>query len=85
MTVVKIHGGGEPFKHPWTLYSKLQQFPYKFHWQNARLIRFITYTGILLVPVFATLGKLTYAPANVKQWEEIRAKRRHTFFDLPHD
>ncbi|CAG5116867.1 unnamed protein product, partial [Candidula unifasciata] len=62
-----------------TLFAKVQQFPY------GRFFRFYFYAAALLLPCYAYLGKLTKAPANVKKWEEIRAKRRYTYFDLPHD
>ncbi|CAL1542106.1 unnamed protein product [Lymnaea stagnalis] len=85
MPVEKIRGGGELFYHPWTAYSKVQQFPFAFYWKYGRAFRYYFYTGALLLPLYAYLTKLSYSPANVKQWEEIRAKRHHTFFDLPHD
>ncbi|CAG5127113.1 unnamed protein product, partial [Candidula unifasciata] len=71
-----IRGGGEHFKYPYTLFAKVQQFPFKFYWKHGRFFRFYFYTAALLLPCYAYLGKLTNAPANVKKWEEIRAKRR---------
>ncbi|KAH9505543.1 hypothetical protein Btru_055838 [Bulinus truncatus] len=80
-----IRGGGELFKYPWTVFSKLQQFPYKFYWEHGRAFRYFIYSSILLVPVYYKLQQLSNSPANVKKWEEIRASRHHTYFDLPHD
>ncbi|XP_059179214.1 uncharacterized protein LOC131958288 [Physella acuta] len=85
MPVEKVRGGGEPFKYPWTLTSKLQQFPWKLQWKHGRGLRYYTYTCVALIPLFMFLTKQSYAPANVKQWDEIRAKRRHSPFDVPHD
>ncbi|BFZ11894.1 hypothetical protein BsWGS_14933 [Bradybaena similaris] len=85
MTIEKIRGGGEQFKYAYTIYSKLQQFPYKFYWKHARLFRFSCYTAPFVLLCFSYLGKLTQSPDNVKKWDEIRAKRHHTFFELPHD
>ncbi|KAI8784367.1 signal recognition particle receptor subunit alpha-like protein [Biomphalaria glabrata] len=85
MAIEKVRGGGELFKYPWTIYSKIQQFPFKFYWEHGRAVRYFVYSVLLLTPVYYKLTQFSYAPANVKKWEEIRAKRHHTFFDLPHD
>ncbi|KAK3772728.1 hypothetical protein RRG08_013421 [Elysia crispata] len=84
MPVEKIRGGGELFKHHWTTFSKVQQAPLKFYWTHGRMFRYYVYSAAIMFPLFMYLTKASYAPANVKQWEQIRASRRHTFFDLPH-
>merc|ERR1712098_119785 len=64
-------------KYPYTLSAKMAHFPYAHYWKKVWLFRWMFYSAVLLWPVFRNVREISYAPANVQKWAEIRAKYYH--------
>merc|ERR1712154_118772 len=83
LQVEKIRGGGEEFKHGWTLFSRMMKHPHQWYFRNVPFHRYFVITNVALIPLWFYLTNLTYNPANVKKWKEIRENRNHTYFECP--
>ncbi|CAK9813540.1 hypothetical protein ANTQUA_LOCUS7667 [Anthophora quadrimaculata] len=69
---------GIPMKFPYTLAAKIRRFPFDHFFFKAKrgwVIRYWTISSILLFPLWYKIQKLSYAPDNVKKWNEIHRKQ----------
>ncbi|XP_052827423.1 uncharacterized protein LOC106874881 isoform X1 [Octopus bimaculoides] len=71
----------EQMRYPYTMSAKMMRFPWKYHWANARFLRYLTYAIIIASPLYIKIHKFANQPANWAKWNGIRAKREHTHFD----
>jgi len=60
-------------RYPYTFTAKMAHFPYAHYWKKVWLYRWMFYTSILLYPVFRKITLISYSPANVEKWKDIRA------------
>ncbi|BET01741.1 Hypothetical protein NTJ_14557 [Nesidiocoris tenuis] len=65
---------GRPMRYPYTLTAKLAQFPFKYHYNNVWLFKYWLFGIAVSLPLFVKIGRASFAPANVKTWEEIRRR-----------
>lgn len=43
---------GRMMRYPQTLGAKVMMFPWKYHWQNGRLLRYYAYSLLICAPLF---------------------------------
>lgn len=67
-------------RYPYTMSAKVMRFPWKYHWTNARFLRYLTYAIIVTSPLFLKIHKFANQPANWEKWNAIRAKRERKYF-----
>ncbi|XP_043462020.1 uncharacterized protein LOC122498390 [Leptopilina heterotoma] len=61
-------------KYPYTYSAKIAQFPYQYYFKHSWMIRYCCYAAIVVAPIIYQFQKMSFAPANVKKWEEIDRK-----------
>ncbi|XP_051166715.1 uncharacterized protein LOC127285000 [Leptopilina boulardi] len=57
-------------KYPYTFTAKIMQFPYKYYYKHSWMFRYCAFATAIVAPIVYQFQKLSYAPANVKKWEE---------------
>ncbi|KAL5009219.1 hypothetical protein ScPMuIL_014800 [Solemya velum] len=75
---------GQQMKYPYTLTAKVMQFPWKWHWQNARFVRYLAYGLVFSFPLIYKFHSMANNAENKRKWAEIRQAREHTHFDPVH-
>ncbi|EFN63820.1 hypothetical protein EAG_05001 [Camponotus floridanus] len=58
-------------RYPYTILGKISQFPYKYYVQNSWFFKYTLIAGLISLPIFYKIQKLSYSPENVKKWEKI--------------
>ncbi|KAF6215097.1 hypothetical protein GE061_009846 [Apolygus lucorum] len=58
--------------YPYTYSAKIAQFPYRFYFDNCWFFKYTVYATVVCIPAFLFLGKKSYAPSNVAEWNEKR-------------
>ncbi|XP_053985989.1 uncharacterized protein LOC128880203 isoform X1 [Hylaeus volcanicus] len=68
--------GGRPMKYPYTLTAKIAQFPFKMYFTSPKswVFKWWLISIIATAPLFYKIQRLSYAPENVKVWDEIHKK-----------
>lgn len=61
--------------YPYTYAAKLAQFPYKHYWNNVWVFKYYCIAFVVCMPLFYKIQKMSFAPENVKKWQEIRRKQ----------
>lgn len=66
---------GKPMAYPVTLAAKFSQFPYRFVWHEAWVVRYFFYAQTFItLPLYYRIDKVLTGPANTKLWAEKRKK-----------
>merc|ERR1712002_337818 len=85
MTPEKIRGGGELFKFPWTAYSRVQMYNFRWRLRNWPHYKYLVRTCAMMAPIVLYIGiKLNTGAENAEKAAKLKESRKHTFFDLPH-
>ncbi|KAF8774293.1 uncharacterized protein LOC129985195 [Argiope bruennichi] len=67
-------------KYPYTYAAKIARFPYKFHWDNFWLPRFLVGSVILTFPFFLFIHRKVNTPENKAFWAEKHKQERQYHF-----
>nr|ABX75487.1 unkown [Lycosa singoriensis] len=67
-------------KYPYTYTAKMAQFPYKFHWDNFWLPRFLVLGMAVSFPFFLFVHRKVNTPANKAFWAEKHKQERQYHF-----
>lgn len=66
---------GAKMAYPISLAGKISQFPLKFIWHEAWMVRYFVYVNIFAVlPLYYNIDKVLTGPENTKLWTEKRQK-----------
>nr|ALJ10896.1 hypothetical protein [Dolomedes sulfureus] len=67
-------------KYPYTYTAKLARFPYKWHWDNFWLPRFLALGMVVSFPFFLFVHRKVNTPANKAVWAEKHKQGRQYHF-----
>lgn len=70
-----IRPQGKRMIFPYTIAGKISQFPYRYTWNEAWHVRYMSYAFLLVVaPLYWKISKKLTSPENKAYWRE---KRKH--------
>ena len=68
---------GGPMVYPYTMSARFSQFPWRYAWHEAWMVRYPIYAMVFVVfPLYWQIDKKLTSPENKKFWKE---KRKHDF------
>ena len=80
-TIRKIENPARKMLYPYTWGAKLAQFPYRWFWHNARIVRQMVWLSPFIGYGFYKIQSILNQDWNKQKWAEIRAKRINKWFE----